>query len=109
MPFRPADSRTAKARYGLQAVSRERISTRVDCDFEGLYIGTRTSAERLLWPQQTYDGASPPPERRLYEFTHWFVTAVISPAWRRRPAMNERPVFDSWNSAPGSWKALRSP
>jgi len=37
-----------------------RSSTRVDWPFVGLYIGTRTSAERLLCPQQTYDGASPP-------------------------------------------------
>ena len=43
----------------------ERISTRVDWPLLGLYIGTRTSAERLLWPQQTYDGASPPPMMRL--------------------------------------------
>ena len=65
MPFRPAASSSAKARYGLQAVSSERTSIRVDWPLPGLYIGTRTSAERLLWPQQTYDGASPPPESRL--------------------------------------------
>ena len=23
--------------------------------------------------------------------------------------MNDRPTLDSWNSAPGSWKTLRSP
>ena len=42
-----------------------RNSTRVDWPFSGLYIGTRTIAERLLCPQQTYAGASPPPESRL--------------------------------------------
>ena len=51
----------------------------------GLYSGTRTSAERLLWPQVTKLGASSPPHRRLYEFTNWLVTAVISGAWRSRP------------------------
>ncbi len=56
---------TANARYGLDAVSIERNSTRVALPLVGLYIGTRTSAERLLWPQQTYAGASPPPPSRL--------------------------------------------
>jgi hypothetical protein len=45
----------------------------------------------------------------LYEFTHWFVTAVISAACLSRPAMNCRAVLLSWYSAPASWKALRSP
>src|SRR4051812_48341175 len=72
-------------------------------------MGTRIRAERLLWPQQTYDGASPPPHNRLYELTHWFVTAVISPACRSTPAMNCRATLLSWYSAPASWKALRSP
>src|SRR4051794_41356058 len=72
-------------------------------------MGTRMSAERLLWPQQTYDGASPPPHSRLYEFTHWFVTAVISDACRRTPAMNWRATLLSWYSPPASWDAVRSP
>ena len=42
-----------------------RTSTRVDWPLLGLYIGTRIIAERLLWPQQMYDGASPPPSSRL--------------------------------------------
>ncbi len=61
----PAASTTAKARYGLQAASIVRSSMRVDWPLLGLYIGTRTIAERLLWPQQMYDGASPPPISRL--------------------------------------------
>ena len=43
----------------MHALSSARNSTRVDWPLPGLYIGTRTSAERLLWPQQTYEGASP--------------------------------------------------
>ena len=46
MPFMPAASMTANARYGLQAESGERISSRVELALPGLYIGTRTSAER---------------------------------------------------------------
>ena len=42
-----------------------RSSMRVDWPLSGLYIGTRIIAERLLWPQQTYDGASPPNIIRL--------------------------------------------
>src|SRR4051812_48685003 len=115
MPLRPADSSTAKARYGLHAESSERISTRVELALPGLYMGTRTSAERLALPQHTNVGAStswpgaPNPHRRLYEFTHWFVTAVISRAWVSSPAMNARAVFDRNRSSDGSWKALRSP
>ncbi len=41
--------------------------------------------------------------------THWLVTQVISAACRSTPAMNCRPVFDSWYSAPASKNALRSP
>ncbi len=58
MPFMPAASSTAKARYGLHAESGERISTRVEFALPGLYIGTRTSADRLAWPQHTNVGAS---------------------------------------------------
>ena len=43
---------TAKARYGLQAGSGERSSMRVAFSLPGLYIGTRTSAERLRCAQQ---------------------------------------------------------
>src|SRR5690348_10532409 len=100
---------TAYARYGLAAESMLRSSTRVDWPFVGLYIGTRTSAERLLCPQQTYDGASPPPASRLYELTHWLVTAVISAACCSSPAMKARPVLLRWYSAPTSKNALRSP
>jgi hypothetical protein len=80
-----------------------------------LYIGTRTSADRLACPQQTYAGASVTvlgigsPKSRLYEFTHWLVTAVISRACRSSPAMNDRAVFDRFSSSDGSWNALRSP
>src|SRR3569833_46730 len=102
MPLRPAPRMTANARYGLQAVSSERNSMRVAWPFCGLYIGTRTRAERLLWPQQMYGGASPPapaeaptpPHSRLKELTHWLVTAVSTAAWRSTPAMNARPTLD---------------
>jgi hypothetical protein len=109
MPLRPAARMTAKARYGFVALSRARNSMRVLLPFEGLYIGTRTSAERLLWPQQIQAGASAPPASRLYELTHWLVTAVISGACTSRPAMNDRATFESWYSAPASKNALRSP
>jgi hypothetical protein len=93
----------------------ERTSTRVELALPGLYIGTRTSADRLAWPQQTYAGASVTwlgsgsPNSRLYELTHWLVTAVISRACRSSPAMNERAVLDRLSWSDGSWKALRSP
>src|SRR5690606_2892758 len=80
-----------------------------DWPLPGLYIGTRTSAERLLWPQQMYAGASPPPISRLNELTHWLVIAVNSGAWCSRPAMNARPVLDSWYCEPASWNTLVSP
>src|SRR4029079_3716516 len=110
MPFNPAARITAKARYGLQAASTERNSTRVELPFCGLYIGTRIRAERLLCPQHTYAGGSPPapavssaaPHSRLWEFTHWLHTAVISGACWSSPAMKARAVLDSWNSAPAS-------
>jgi hypothetical protein len=53
MPFSPAARITANARYGLQAASTERNSTRLEFPLCGLYIGTRTRAERLLCPQHT--------------------------------------------------------
>ena len=86
----------------MAAESSARYSTRDDWPLLGLYSGTRTSAERLLWPQQMKLGASSPPHSRLYEFTNWFVTAEISFAWRSRPAMNWRPTLDSWYCAPSS-------
>ena len=49
---------TAKARYGLQALSGDRYSIRVDSDLPGLTTGTRTSAERLLRAHDTWMGAS---------------------------------------------------
>src|SRR5207249_7539803 len=87
IPARPAASIAANARYGLHAGSGERYSIRVAPSFPGLYIGTRTSALRFLRAQQTYTGASNPGTNRLYEFTHWFVTSVISGAYSRIPAM----------------------
>src|SRR5437867_1254743 len=86
-PSRPAASMTAKARYGLQAGSGERNSIRVACSLPGLYIGTRTRALRLRRAQQMWTGASYPGTRRLYEFTHWFVTRVISFECESTPAM----------------------
>jgi hypothetical protein len=42
-----------------------RTSTRRDEALPGEYIGTRTSADRLAWPQHTVVGASPPTMSRL--------------------------------------------
>src|SRR3989304_7535100 len=86
-PARPAPSIEANARYGLHAGSGERYSIRVASSLPGLYWGTRTSAERFRRAQHTYTGASYPGTRRLYEFTHWLVTSVISGAAVRMPAM----------------------
>src|SRR5689334_1397803 len=94
MPFRPAASITENARYGLQAGSGERNSMRVLLSLPRFGIGTRTSADSLLRAQQMYVGASYPSMRRLYEFTVWFVTAVISFAWCSSPAMKHWPTFD---------------
>src|SRR5688572_11168047 len=113
MPLRPAPSRTAKVRYGLHAESSERTSTRAE--FGLPYAGTRTSADRLRWPQQTYAGdsvirsGSACGKSRLYELTHWLVTAVYSRACTSSPAMNARATFDSFIGSPASWNALRSP
>src|SRR5437667_5040756 len=87
IPASPAAIMAANARYGLHAGSGERNSILVADSFPGLYIGTRTSAERFRRAQHTYTGASYPGTSRLYEFTHWFVTRVISGAWTSRPAM----------------------
>ena len=108
MPFSPAARITEKARYGLHAGSGARYSMRVDWTLR-LATGTRTSAERLLRAQLTYAGASKPGTSRLYEFTVWLVTAVISWAWRSRPAMNPLATFDSLYGSPGSWNAFSSP
>src|SRR5687767_6644903 len=100
MPLSPAPSSTAKARYGLAAESRERISTRAE--FGLPYAGTRTNADRLRWPQQTYAGLSVirsgscNGKSRLYELTHWLVTAVYSRACTRRPAMKARATLESF-------------
>ena len=99
---------TAKARYGLQALSGERNSTRVDSSLPGLTTGTLTRADRLLRAQETWIGASYPETSRLYELTHWLVTAVISPAWRRRPAMNPSATSESPPGRSVSTKALAS-
>src|SRR5439155_5146773 len=87
IPVSPAASIAANARYGLHAGSGDRYSIRVACSLPGEYIGTRTSALRLRRAQHTYTGASNPGTSRLYEFTHWFVTSVISGACSRIPAM----------------------
>ena len=49
-----------KVRYGLHAESGLRTSTRRDDALRGVYIGTRTSAERLAAPHDAAVGASPP-------------------------------------------------
>src|SRR3954469_12801390 len=87
MPRRPAASITENARYGLHAGSGERNSMRVESFLPRFGSGTRTNADRLLRAQQMYAGASYPGINRLYELTHWFVTAVISRACVSRPAM----------------------
>ena len=107
MPLRPAASSSANARYGLAAESMARYSTRALWPLLGLYSGTRTSAERLLWPQVTKLGASSPPHSRLYELTNWLVTAVISGACLSRPATNWRPIFESWYWPPGVVERVR--
>ena len=56
---------TAKHRYGFAAESGARYSIRVESDFDGLTVGIRTSAERLLRAQLTCTGASWPGTRRL--------------------------------------------
>ncbi len=53
MPRRPAASITENARYGLQAGSGARNSTRVEVPLRGLYIGTRSIDERLWRPHDT--------------------------------------------------------
>src|SRR5919204_5790981 len=108
-PVRPAASIAANARYGLHAGSGERNSMRVADSLPGLYIGTRTSALRLRRAQQMYTGASYPGTKRLYEFTHWFVTRVISRACLKMPAMYPRATFERWYSSVASKNALRSP
>src|SRR5437660_1633859 len=109
MPLSPAARTTAKVRYGLHAGSGERYSMRVESLRFFFGTGTRTSAERLLRAQLTYTGASYPATNRLYELTHWLVTAVISDAWRSSPAMKLRAVLDRLKSSPGPWNALISP
>src|SRR5919204_5250732 len=108
-PARPAASIAANARYGLHAGSGDRYSIRVAPSLPGLYIGTRTSALRLRRAQHTYTGASNPDTSRLYEFTHWLVTRVISGACPRIPAMKFLAVFERWYSSVASKNALRSP
>src|SRR6476620_5089262 len=109
MPLRPAASITENARYGLQAGSGDRNSMRVELSLPRFGSGTRTSADRLLRAQHTYTGASYPTTRRLYEFTVWFVTAVISRACSRIPAMKCLPGCDSPYGSVASWNALTSP
>src|SRR5258708_13731497 len=102
MPLSPAARITANARYGLHAGSSERNSILVALPFLGLYMGTRTSADLLLCPQQMWAGASPPapairsapPHSRLYEFTLWLHTAVVSAAVVTSPAIHDPPSLD---------------
>src|SRR6266576_763256 len=96
IPARPAASMAANARYGLHAGSGDRNSMRVADSLPGLYIGTRTSALRFRRAQHTYTGASYPGIRRLYEFTHWFVTSVSSDACVSIPAMYRLATVERW-------------
>ena len=50
------EQRPRRRGRGCTAASMVRSSMRVDWPLLGLYIGTRTIAERLLWPQQMYGG-----------------------------------------------------
>src|ERR1700754_4033389 len=109
MPRRPAARSTAKVRYGLQAESGLRTSTRRDAALRGVYIGTRTRAERLAAPHDAAVGASPPCTSRLQEFTHWLVTALISLACSRMPAMNDLATSESCSGSSGLWKAFVPP
>src|SRR5450759_1034034 len=109
MPLRPAANITENARYGLHAGSGDRNSMRVELSLPFLVTGTRTSADRLFRAQQTYTGASYRTLRRLYELTHWFVTAVISRAWCSSPAMKHFPTLERPRASLASWKAFTSP
>src|SRR4051794_12136725 len=109
MPRRPAASTTENVRYGLHAGSGARNSIRVDSDLPFFVCGTLTTTDRLFLAHEMDTGASKPTTRRLYEFTHWLVIALISRAWRKTPAMNPRPIFDSPYGSPASWKAFVSP
>ena len=60
-------------------------------------------------PGRRSSGASSPPHSRLYEFTNWFVTAVISGACLSRPATNCRPIVESWYWPAASKNAFASP
>src|SRR5215831_56765 len=100
MPRRPAASTTENARYGLHAGSGARNSTRVDSGFPFFVCGTFTTTDRLFLAHEMYTGASNPTTSRLYELTHWLVTALISRAWRNTPAMKPRPIFDSPYGSP---------
>src|SRR3990170_4260781 len=102
MPAMPAARITESARYGLHAGSGERYSTLVLVDLPFFGVGTRTSADWLLRAQVIHTGASKPVTSRLYELTHWLVTAVISRACTTRPAMNFCATFDSRVSLPAS-------
>src|ERR1700733_15001609 len=108
-PRSPAANSTAKARYGLQAESGLRTSIRRDEVLCGLYIGMRTRADRLAAPHDAAVGASPPSTSRLYELTHWLVTALISLACSRIPAMKDLATSESCNASSGPWNALTSP
>ena len=45
---------------GIDPFVNGKALARAEPVLPGLYIGTRIIAERLLWPQQMYEGASPP-------------------------------------------------
>ena len=61
----PMTPEQVEAAHSAYAESGLRTSTRRDDAFRGVYIGTRTSAERFAAPQDAAVGASPPCTRRL--------------------------------------------
>ena len=73
MPRRPAASSTAKVRYGLHAESGLRTSTRRDAALRGVYIGTRTSAERLARKRGSEAMGRCPTEADAVSAAEWLV------------------------------------
>ncbi len=82
--------------------SGERSSIRAALSFPGRFDGTRTRAARECRAHVTAVGASKPESSRLYELTHWFVTAVSSGACRSTPARNALPSGESGRAGSGS-------
>ena len=79
-----------------------RYSTRARLPLPGLYSGTRTSAERLLWPQVTVARrlvAAPQALVRVDELVrHGRDLGSVT----QQARMNWRPIFDSWYSTSAS-------